>query len=454
MQTDEQLVVSGMSYFDNEHFAEALAIFTELNRRHPALWGFLNLLGTITSRRNEFETAISHYKKAIALAPDTAILYFNLAQALLSSNRAHQAVPAIERAIILEPEFPGGKAALLHATTKKIKADMIQAETATGRFFTYHSRPMQAEDYLVSREPPPSEKIAIVLQGPIVKENAFTIETIKLYRKNFPTVDLIVSTWENEDAATVQSLLDVGATVVLQSKYPTEDENIATGGISQVNFALCGTQPGLQWAKSQGFEYVLRTKTDQRLYSASYFIDALNLMDAFPLKLNPPMRQERRLVVLGHMLKYMPYSVSEQGVFGTISDVTDYFSAPMDMRPSWQGRTLMQWAQGPVSEAYYFVWYMKLLGREPEWTLDDSWNMIKDHFVIMDLDVADFYFQKYERHQEHRGRNYGRSTTWQYFGFSEWLRLYVGKHPMNGDPRITELYIDDPIDHILKTRGD
>ena len=43
-----------------------------------------------------------------------------------------------------------------------------------------------------------SDDTAIMLQGPIVKENDFTYETIKLYQNNFPNAKIILSTWRNE----------------------------------------------------------------------------------------------------------------------------------------------------------------------------------------------------------------------------------------------------------------
>ena len=42
-------------------------------------------------------------------------------------------------------------------------------------------------------------KIAIIIQGPIVDQSNFTIETINFYLHNYPFIPIIVSTWEGDE---------------------------------------------------------------------------------------------------------------------------------------------------------------------------------------------------------------------------------------------------------------
>ena len=78
------------------------------------------------------------------------------------------------------------------------------SEVQQNTFITYHYRPMEAASInscrdQVKNEPP----LAIVIQGPVLHENNFTLETVKLYKKNFAQAKIILSTWENELPAVV-----------------------------------------------------------------------------------------------------------------------------------------------------------------------------------------------------------------------------------------------------------
>lgn len=48
------------------------------------------------------------------------------------------------------------------------------------------------------------DNLAIVMQGPIRKEENFTYNTVKYYRHMYPNVKVIVSTWIDEDLEVLQ----------------------------------------------------------------------------------------------------------------------------------------------------------------------------------------------------------------------------------------------------------
>ena len=75
-------------------------------------------------------------------------------------------------------------------------------EKFSNLFITFHLRPARADrvkylssDYMSHT----GYKIAIVMQGPILKEDDFTFETLKLYSKIFSQHHIIFSTWEDEE---------------------------------------------------------------------------------------------------------------------------------------------------------------------------------------------------------------------------------------------------------------
>ena len=44
-----------------------------------------------------------------------------------------------------------------------------------------------------------TDRFAIVMQGPLIVDSNFTVETLKLYRHNFPEAIIILSTWMIND---------------------------------------------------------------------------------------------------------------------------------------------------------------------------------------------------------------------------------------------------------------
>jgi len=83
-------------------------------------------------------------------------------------------------------------------------------------FVTYHSWPKHAEDIGIwSDQLVHSPRIAIVLQGPLKKEDDFTLETIKLYKKSFNEAIIILSTWDDENKSYIEKIRNEGIEVLL-----------------------------------------------------------------------------------------------------------------------------------------------------------------------------------------------------------------------------------------------
>ena len=164
-------------------------------------------------------------------------------------------------------------------------------ERMRGQLTTLHRRPMYAKDYALVRDASTDNAhLAVVLQGPIVKEADFTLETLKFYRIIFPNTPVIVSTWDDEDAEYLDRLRKEGAEVLLNKKptYP---------GPSNVNFQIISTAAGIQRAKDSGVDYVIKNRTDQRVYNPNSRKFLLNLVKAFPLTHNYPLQINLLLLI-------------------------------------------------------------------------------------------------------------------------------------------------------------
>ena len=76
----------------------------EINSTNPEAQA---LLAEIYQRNKEYETAIKQLENAIQKTPNSAFLYYKLGELLSEGGRPHEAIPLIERAIRLNPFYPG-----------------------------------------------------------------------------------------------------------------------------------------------------------------------------------------------------------------------------------------------------------------------------------------------------------------------------------------------------------
>ena len=135
----------------------------------------------------------------------------------------------------------------------------LQSHTKN-HFLTYHLRPkFAAEINTNTANQIPPNKLAIIIQGPLLRTNNFTIETIKLYKQIFRGAKLILSTWEDENQETIDEAKTHGVEVIV-NKFPNKS------GPFNVNYQLKSTMGGLFAAYELGYECSIKTRTDQRLY--------------------------------------------------------------------------------------------------------------------------------------------------------------------------------------------
>lgn len=190
---------------------------------------------------------------------------------------------------------------------------------------------MYAKDYFLTSDPDPAtdiRKMAVVLQGPLVRDNNFTLETVKLYKKIFPQTFIIVSTWEDEKIEDVALLKKEGAGVILNRKpsYPAP---------YNLNRQITSAQSGIQRAQEMGAEYVIKSRTDHRVYAPNTKKFLINLIHTFPLTHNYPLQKQRLATTCyGGTFKYRLYNVSDIFMFGCIEDMLLYWSPPLLPQPS------------------------------------------------------------------------------------------------------------------------
>ena len=285
------------------------------------------------------------------------------------------------------------------------------AEALTGTLITYHIRPSTAKRISAVSGHYAYPRSAIVIQGPVVVNNNFTLETIRIYKKYFPEAIIILSTWDDTDKIVCEQIAQEGIEIILNRK---------PDGCSykHINFQIVSSRAGVVRAKSLDARYILKTRTDQRFYNPHLLAYLYHALEAFPLVSQT--RQQKRLIFSSESQQShcRLYQASDIMIFGHADDMDIYWQAPMVQEP----------LRGKINtpEQYLMTEFLKQMGHTPACTIEDSDRVFANYCIIVDLPMLDFYFFKYERHREYKHvlpRRDGREA--HNLLFLEWLGLYA-----------------------------
>ena len=306
-----------------------------------------------------------------------------------------------------------------YAKIKKIIR--IAEEKRTNMVVTNHCRPLYAKEYnLVSDTRKKTPKVAIIIQGSLLLKKNFTVETALLYKKTFsPETIIIVSTWEHENKEAVKQLQSIGIIVLLTNKP-------GIAGISNINLQILSTRMGIEEAKKRGATYILKTRTDVRMYATNIEEYLLSFLKTFPLT-HSLIQKERIIAFSLNTYKYRPYSVSDLTLFGHIEDIKMYFDVKEDARTIAKFTNIRSWSQERFCEVYLSTHFLEKVGRKLTYTLSDSWDVYAKHFCIVDASSIDLLWYKYSYWEEYRDLIYSHMKNNQELTFREWFILYSSK---------------------------
>lgn len=287
-----------------------------------------------------------------------------------------------------------------------------------GDFYNLKNFPIKAKNYQLQSDAYTIPSLCIVIQGPIVKENDFTLETCKIYKKIFNNSEtIILSTWDTEDKKYLKNFEAIGVKVLL-SKAPD------FAGRANLNYQILSTMKGLKEGEKLGCEYAIKTRTDQRFYSTNLSRDLFNLLKIYPP--SPNYNMHSRLVALSfNSFKYRYYGISDMFLFGNTQDMLKYWNSPLDTKKYEEYKTIKQkdlWQQY-CSETYIASHFLKNIGVTPEFTLKHTWKIYKDLFIFIDKEILDMYWPKYTN-LDSRWRLF-RPNMLEEMRHSDWLNLYL-----------------------------
>lgn len=296
-------------------------------------------------------------------------------------------------------------------------------KTVKERFITHHNRPKIADE-IMAFVPEEISDVAIVLQGPLKREDDFTMETVKLYRKYYPKTPIIVSTWDTEPEADIDRIkAECGENRVVVSHFWSGD--------CPNNYQRVSALSGVKIAQVTGCKFILKTRTDQRIYASNVLSFLIKLWSDFPI--NIKCVANGRLITCGMCtFSNRLYNISDMFVFGKTEDIVRYYSCPEDGKhdvtqikkpipndyPTFMQYTA-EYSKLRTGEIWFTTHYIESFGFDLKWTFEDSDFYRNELFIIVDDAMLDFYWPKYTN-QEYRWRNYVTKDVLHQVSFMEW----------------------------------
>jgi hypothetical protein len=326
----------------------------------------------------------------------------------------------------------------------KILNQVLQSlnRTSGAGYYTFHQRPKAAGEVHLDAPATPQVALppaAIVIQGPLLHQDDFTLESAKLYRRLMPGVVVIVSTWNTEPAATLHRFEAEGVKVVT-SPSP------GISGANNVNFQIVSTRAGIAAAKELGCEYLLKTRSDQRFYAPNLLPYFLALLDEYP-SICPG--QRRRIIELSmNVCRYRPYSMCDMFQFGHIDDLETMWGVELDPRSvtvaeySRQRITPRKISEDRIAEIYVHRAYIEALGQDADVDLARYYEVLATLFVIIDKEIVDLFWNKYHALEYGLAENpmYAPARAKARFYARDWhvVRKY-GVAALDMDPALLDL---------------
>ena len=256
----------------------------------------------------------------------------------------------------------------------------------------------------------PCNDLGIIIQGSIGAIGVdFVLSTVLSYSKVlFPGATIVISTWDDEDKNSIEVLKSLGVTV-LQSTQPRNP------GYSNINLQIESTSKAAALLAGCGVKFLLKTRTDQRIYAPDVFPYLKAILRGFP---SVSKYQNTRLIGVSlNTFANRPFGISDMFMFGDVRDMIDYWCVDHDPRTSGEvalelekASSFAELSKARACEVYLMTQYLyKIKHRIQEWSVRASLECYRNYFCIIDARMIDLYWPKYTS-REYRWDSYYASN--------------------------------------------
>jgi len=271
------------------------------------------------------------------------------------------------------------------------------------------------------------EKFAIIIQGPLINEDNFTIETIKFYSNIYPEIPIIFSSWKRD--------IDKIKNEKFKKKINFISNNLPSySGYKNINLQSVSSKNAISFAKKLGCKYVLKTRSDIRIYSLDFKDYLIDLIKFYKINKSVNLRQKERIITTSFTLRYRLYGISDMVMFGNINDLYNYFNIMttpkiekkfLNFIVSLKFKDQTYFIQNEFCpEIYFFKEFFKKLRIKLKWTVNDNIKKISENFIIIDNQSLSIYWKKSNKvinHFSDRPMNTNMSLE---FSFNDWLKNF------------------------------
>ena len=268
-------------------------------------------------------------------------------------------------------------------------------------------------------------KISIIIQGPIIRKNNFTLNTIDLYLENCSS-QIILSTWENELNKDEEKKLKKRGVKIVISKIPK------ISGPLNLNLQVTSTYNGLKFSKKINNNFSIKTRSDCRIYLKNFDLNIFKYFYFFK-KINNLIKFGSTSFTIDGRL----YGVSDFVIFGKTSDLINYFDNSNIIQEIKNFEIFLKKFKnkrklfGNVDLKVYpenFLCYnfvKKNISSKIKYNSKDHYKILKKFYLILDNSSLDLFWYKYDHQYEHRDKNFGdiKGNTDIHLSFFKWLNL-------------------------------
>lgn len=314
----------------------------------------------------------------------------------------------------------------------------ISVRIFLGFWFDFKDRVTFAKRPLFSKNLVRSSKLdynnfAICFQGPV--HVPFSLETIKIYKKTLPGVNIIFSTWKGLDKKIIQNLEELEVKIILLD--PPSGELSKKPGFRATSYQIKSTIEALKFADQQGIEFSVKHRGDQRAYSSDWLLKLKSLQENFPNN-DGSILQNKILLPSTTCPKFRVYGIGDQFHFGKTVDLINFWDCPYyedgihTLVDKEKNNDYTINGTAIFSEIYLFAKFLEKNNHKLKWNLQDYWSVMRNNFCIFDNSYIDFVFYK-ENHSfgiqpnlylEYRENERSYKTSHEYnFTHGDWIML-------------------------------
>lgn len=233
-----------------------------------------------------------------------------------------------------------------------------------------------------------NKSLAIIVQGPPLLENDFTLNTLEYYSLLLPSNCLVVySCWVGDVDNKFKARLKNSDIKLVERKKPMNS------GFRNINNQIQSMKNAFMAIEDMRFDYALRCRSDQRYYLDGKITMLLELAERCAI--------EDRLVVSSFNTFYNRlYSVSDMFHVGRFDIVKEYWDVKLDDRTSGDIKISSSmndedYARLEVCEQYLMVNYLRKKGFKIAYSQDGYFQAMKAYFFVIDSAVLGFLWPKY-----------------------------------------------------------